>query len=677
MSSDSGVRRTVVFAEDVTLGAVRFFVSHKKKIGRIVLFRKTRYGALMGFLRSLGLMGAAPEIVKTHLADVTDREGRCLFPEVFSDASRICEDVRRTEFEKSPTLNKACDLLGGRGGLLLYLEKCAFEDIFKAVAKSRIAKWHFERMGQPSSDCVLFLPDGPWWKHVSDYCQALGVRAVRMGAGPRPLICHFAQNNLFFPLFLIKRFVRGVLSPRRSAGRAEPAAISHKKALIATEYLGTPISLDLDRRSTFPWLVNSGVPEERVVLIRSNDAFQISGEERELLQKKGIRLLNISKASTLVRLLRDGKFLLPAFQLLASWAAGLLRPGEGYLADKLLMYLIFYRYWLDVFQRNRVKLIMTTAYCDPFHVPMNRALRDSNGISMSYQWSNIELRSKTLALSCYVYFGFSEMFREIFQRNGSIIGAFVPAGYVTDYTFKTVKGRAESLRRSLMDKGATFVITFFDENSMDDLYSIIPHQKNVLVYKYFLEKVLGDRTLGIIFKPSYPHTIYKRLAPISDLIERAKLTGRCLFLDKGQFKSDAMPSEAAQASDVVVGLLLSGTVALECALSGVKTVLLNLEKLPSWGITPQDTGSAVFETLDDLFAGIERFRDGKHPEKTFGDLSRWAALRDPHRDGKATVRIGRYVNALLDGLDRGEDRDTVLQNTGRACLAQPIGERVA
>ncbi|MBL0059161.1 MAG: hypothetical protein IPP35_08655 [Elusimicrobia bacterium] len=172
---------------------------------------------------------------------------------------------------------------------------------------------------------------------------------------------------------------------------------------------------------------------------------------------------------------------------------------------------------------------------------------------------------------------------------------------------------------------------------------------------------MKDPTLGIIFKPSYPHTIYQRLSPISGLLEAAKKTGRCAFIDEGKFKSDKLPTEIAQASDVAVGLLLSGTAALESSLSGAKTVFLNLEKVSSIGLGPADIGNVVFNSLEELFLATDLYRNGGTDREKFGNLSHWVGMRDTHRDGRATFRMGRFINALLMGLDRGEDPDTVLE----------------
>jgi hypothetical protein len=216
----------------------------------------------------------------------------------------------------------------------------------------------------------------------------------------------------------------------------------------------------------------------------------------------------------------------------------------------------------------------------------------------------------------------------------------------------------------LESKGAKRIICFFDENSGDERMSVITNEGTQRVHKFFLDKLLEDESLGLILKPGYPNTFYSRIGVGGDLLEKAKETGRCVVLDKGSnLKTDQYPAEAAQAADLCVGLLLSGTVALESYLCGTPTVFLDLEKLYSNPVYSWGRGSIVFDDLEELYAAAQRFLR-THEKSTadgFGDLSRWAEGKDRFRDGKAAMRMGQYICWLIESFDAGASRDEAMQ----------------
>lgn len=132
-------------------------------------------------------------------------------------------------------------------------------------------------------------------------------------------------------------------------------------------------------------------------------------------------------------------------------------------------------------------------------------------------------------------------------------------------------------------------------------------------------------------------------------------------MESGSYVTEQYPTEAAQAADVCVGLLLSGTVALESYLSGTPTVFLDLEKLYSNPVYQWGKGKIVFDSLDDLFSAIQKYRE--HPESIpgFGDVSDWVKDRDPFKDGNASLRMGQYISWLFEKLKEGGTREDALE----------------
>jgi hypothetical protein len=145
----------------------------------------------------------------------------------------------------------------------------------------------------------------------------------------------------------------------------------------------------------------------------------------------------------------------------------------------------------------------------------------------------------------------------------------------------------------------------------------------------------------------------RRIAPALDTLERAIATGRCVLMSEGSFKTAAYPSEAAQAADMAVGLLLSGTAALEAWLAGVPTVMLDPDGLPTAAVSCAGAERSVFSSVQSLLDAIDQWRRDPGSRPGLGDLGRWAESRDPYHDGMASERIGSFLGSLRSALQSG------------------------
>ena len=84
------------------------------------------------------------------------------------------------------------------------------------------------------------------------------------------------------------------------------------------------------------------------------------------------------------------------------------------------------------------------------------------------------------------------------------------------------------------------------------------------------------------------------------------------------------------------------------------TVFLDLEKLYSNPVYQWGKGKVVFDSLDDLFSAINKYRENPESIPDFGYLSLWAKDKDPFKDGNASLRIGQYINWLLEMFNEGK-----------------------
>ena len=220
----------------------------------------------------------------------------------------------------------------------------------------------------------------------------------------------------------------------------------------------------------------------------------------------------------------------------------------------------------------------------------------------------------------------------------------------------------------MLEKGAKYIMAYFDENSSDDPRWLIGHQIPREDYTFLLEKVLSESWFGLLIKPKVPgfgpKSLRNRLGPIAELLSSAEATGRCVvYQDRsdGAHQGWDPPVAAALAADVSVhGDLFAATAGMESALAGMKSLLIDRT---GWSVSPLyklGVGQVVFNSWDDLWnACIEQwFKNSDIPG--FGDWSYILQDLDPFRDGKAAERMGTYISWLLEGFDAGLDRDRVM-----------------
>ena len=185
-------------------------------------------------------------------------------------------------------------------------------------------------------------------------------------------------------------------------------------------------------------------------------------------------------------------------------------------------------------------------------------------------------------------------------------------------------------------------------------------------YEYLLKWLLTDSTVGLIFKPKKAPNLFRRISRISDLIQEARATERCLFLTSETLVGSVFPAEAALIADVCIGKLGGSTAAFEARLAGKPTVLIDMEGFRDHPFYRFGKGQLVFQQWDELRLAVERYRAVPEAYPGFGSWDGFLDALDPFRDGQASRRIGCYLHWVREALDRGESkRDALTEATTR------------
>ena len=623
------------------------------------------------FLHTIGLLKSAPQPYRLHCADISNETGENQFFAILDAVRTCCLKAGREDIFPHPFVQ----------GFHRTADAVDFACLLEKILSEELTPYFAAIHAFPKTPKPLFLVRKAFWsRYVQDYGRSRGVSVATypaFDAAPAGALLRRSYS-------LLAGRSRAILARFRSAPKGPPAAKAAGPApgpVIANWHTGQKIAFDDKNRTAFYWLIKSPIPRSRVLVYFNRQNTPLSPGSAACLAEHGMHAVALAPQAT-------------AAQGIPAWQPGALYAREqkaslrlvgralaatlcarstapSFFSVNALVFSHQYAYWRDFFTRYGVKVSISLNDFTRPYLAKNAALRDCGGVSVSYQFSNLWFSSLQMSNCSDVVFSFGPAYLPFWKSNNSSARYLIYTGYLSDYSFKTNRPAALELRRRLLAAGARQIVCFFDENSSDDPMCLISHERTRQVYRAFLEKVLREPGLGLICKPGYPRTLRQRLGPdISALIEQARDTGRCVFVEDGDYATDAYPTLAAQAADVCVGLLLSGTVALEAFLSGTPTVFLDLEKLYFNPIYPKGKNRIVFDSLDRLFAGLDAFLRDRTSIPGFGDLADWAKGRDPFRDGRAAERAGRYINNLYEAFARGEDREAALASANDDYRAQ-------
>jgi len=317
-----------------------------------------------------------------------------------------------------------------------------------------------------------------------------------------------------------------------------------------------------------------------------------------------------------------------------------------------------------LFKQQGVKIFLTWFKYSNNHMAWSDAIRDNGGISVVWQMAFDGFKNAECVLKSDVVFSFSKFSNEIEKKIESKIKYNVVIGYPKDYAVSLLKNEAKKLREKLEASGAKKIVFVIDENSVDDSRWHTGHELQRENYSFILEKILEVPWLGVVFKPKRIIDLRRRLGPVADLLEKAKATGRChIYEDSGRYTTSAPPILAGLSADVCIHSHLdSGTAALECALEGLPTLLIDREGTIESKLNELPEGKVVFKDWPSTIDAIMEHFNTPEGISGFGEWTSIIDDLDPFRDGMAAFRMGTYLKWLIEGFENNLDREVIMAN---------------
>jgi hypothetical protein len=572
------------------------------------------------------------------------------------------------------------------GCLSLYIKKNVVagtnlepESCSRSLFLIQLCRWHWAEFAEDTTkELIVLLNRRVWQSAVCSVGKTLRVKVVTVWwgsveAGRLWGIC----KNIFLQkgLWGVTKQILKMLRPQSAQSKpnillGKPGAVSDKNANLAVlSYIHFNLQ-DAKSYSDLHFWQESSLDADRIVVLFCVVRDPLDEEKMALLKHYGMRGVGLSHEAVVVE---DVDVLPPPAKGLVSFARESLLNVFGVKLERRWVENVrnefgeLRDYWADVFTRHNVRVYTGWYKNDASHLPISQALKDTGGIMTMYQRSVETLPSAITAAAVDAMFVFGRISKNVEQLSDSVMPFCIITGYLGDHRFSMFQEDASAIRNSLRENGAEYVVTYLDENSVDDARWWKGHDLMRGDYSFLLEKLLQDDKMGLIFKPKAPGTLARRLGEVRVLWDEAMKTGRCISLGGDRFYSNVPPALAAMASDVVIHQqLAAATAALESALCGVPTLLLDREKLFNSPLYELGKGKVIFDDMKSLWPICKEHRKYGRKIANFGDWSPVIDDLDPFRDGKASQRMGIYLQWLLDGFAQGENRGEELESAAES-----------
>lgn len=267
--------------------------------------------------------------------------------------------------------------------------------------------------------------------------------------------------------------------------------------------------------------------------------------------------------------------------------------------------------------------------------------------TLACQYSNLGFSAVGMISNADVFIGFSPIYKNIFQISGIKPKRYISNGYIYGGKNPLIADRAAKVRLGLMKNGAKFVVCYFDEAVQDDKWGLISRDHHLHELHSLLQLVVDDNDIGLIVKSQFVRYAPSRLYQNDELMLAAINTGRYLELTGGIHRNTIFPSEAAMSADLCIGHKYGATAALEAALLGVRTVLLNtVGAKMEWDFLIKDL-NIEYSDVEQLTSSIAKYRKSNSEHKNLGDWSPIIDKFDEFRDGKASIRLRELLDDFL------------------------------
>jgi hypothetical protein len=568
--------------------------------------------------------------------------------------------------DSTPFLSLDKKLAGIKKSLQLYIKHQIALDIRQGLLMVEVCDWlSHNPQSQFYGSSITLLSDelNYWTKFVRDLANEKKIQLIRFSKFKKERNKAFGFCLCFFiqPFFSSMHKLFASLAGRRNKIKNNKLP----KIGISFYALQKNFSEFLKKRNYYLfWFPQSGIRSDQVVIYAPDERDgYIPGEEVKAIKDIGFSLIN-SNHSDFLRIILNpvARYTsnLRVLKLLLFYMKEVIRlrfcvRSRPMLEEWKILAVLFSRlhYWEDFFAANSIKI--NFRYHDHFSARDIAALL-AGTVTVSYHYSNHSLSTFDILNHdlCDVFFIWGKEYEKCFCSVHSDIKTLVQTGYIFDYTFLKGEKEAGLLRDNFRQGNIRFLITILDENLEGPLRDGI-----LTLYRNIMEFMKNTPDTGLIIKPKKDKNleILSVSDKTADVFACLRKENRIKILDSTRY-----PIEAGKAADLVIGVFVDSTAAMECSFAGVPTIIYEccFGRQPMHPYHRLGENKVLFYDSEVMLDSIKKFKDNPCQPNGFADWSGILKDNDPFRDGQANKRIGLYLKKLLDGFAAGLSKEKAI-----------------
>ena len=556
---------------------------------------------------------------------------------------------------------ESCTVLSGNK-LDVFLEKSIGEEIYPVVKLLLVVQWHVSRETKAISDNIIFYPHYnlliPTFREIAATGNFSFISFYDVNFS---YLKGRVQQWIKIKFFKYKTGIRFYVNNSCEKRKEKNNVRKNPKHRIAVHYSE---GINPKKRSDIFWYPKSGINPEKLFIYfdsRKLDKKPITKATRDKIKKNGMNWIDLQWCNRIKYIFSKVLNVDENNEIKAALKA-LKKEGLAYTdnLDKWLLKImkelfVEIDFWVSLYRFFSIKIVIDISAQSTQSAAQSIALDFINGVRLTIQRSIISVGKcqPLLRYSCNdaVFVWGQEDNNEL--KDNPVNKKFIVTGYPFDNFFYQ-KPTEYDVRNIPKSKKIKLTIALFDSGFADDLF----FSKNMMLkfYRKFLNWLIEDKEIAIVAKEKKPES-YKKLTEIHPLVSIAEKTGRYKRLSNALGR---LPFDAARNADFAIGIGVSSAV-MEAVIAGRKGIHCDLAGHYFHPFYKVGRNKIIFDNIDVLINELKKYKSNSDNIPGLGDWSFCIDQLDPFRDGKAGKRIGFYLRCLLEGFEKGKNRDNAIQ----------------
>lgn len=407
----------------------------------------------------------------------------------------------------------------------------------------------------------------------------------------------------------------------------------------------------------FFWWRNSTIPAKRLIYMFERQDYQPTQERLsslETLEIKSIALDPKYSGCAPESMIRHNTLSIKeGLKRLYRYLRILFRGGFGNsFSRSVCSWVIWQIYHSDelakVYEDANLKALFH--FQEAGHESITLATLTNKTVRFGTHWSclNVPHVSSLRCHEVYFVWGAHDL-KIILDSEAPTKNLLISGSFLTEYSNDEEVKKGKDIVQLMRNRGVKYTLTLFDSSFEVTNF-----------YRFFLEWLVNDPGLGIIIKSKGTSWDMFKKKATGKLAQQAVDSGRVYMMP-----AHVSPADASLLSDFAVGTTGISAIAA-AALKGSKVLFLDYEKMGRGLLEPYGLFHSlgpkrcVFSEPETLKEAILEYINNPEANPYLGDASPILDKIDPFRDGKASQRIGEYVNWYLEGVDQNLSKNDAL-----------------